>query len=109
MNYDSEILFVLNEAGPKGLSIRKIAMHVFNRCNGLFDAISLEDVHRYVASYLMKNSKAPDSIIERTNMRGVYRLNLNNASGQLKFDFKDYVPEDADCVKTEEDGSLSLF
>ncbi len=109
MNYDSEILFVLNEAGPKGLSIRKIAIHVFNKCNGFFDAVSLEDVHRYVASYLAKNCKMPGSVIERTDIRGVYRLNLNNTSGQLQFDFKDETPEENTYAKAEEDRSLSLF
>lgn len=109
MNYDSEILSVLNEAGRNGLSVRKIAMHVFNRCNGLFNVISIEDVHRYVAAYLTKNSKAADSIIERTDMRGVYRLNLNGTSGQLLFDFKDDVPDELDGIKAEEDRSLSLF
>ena len=109
MNYDREILFILNEAGPKGLSIRKITMHVFNKCNGLFDVISLEDVHRYVASYLIKNSKAAGSVIERTGIRGVYRLNLENTSNQLQFDFKDDVIGEKNCVKAEDDMSLSLF
>lgn len=42
MNYDSEILFVLTEAGEKGLSVKKIARHVFNNCNGLFDVVPLK-------------------------------------------------------------------
>ncbi len=109
MNYDSEILFILNEAGTKGLSIRKIAIHVFNKYNGFFNAVSLEDVHRYVASYLNKNSKAPDSIIERTDVRGVYRLNLNDTSGQLQFDFKNATSEENGIAKVEGDQSLSLF
>lgn len=109
MNYDSEILFVLNEAGSKGLSIRKIAMHVFNKCNGFFDVVTFEDVHRYVSSYLMKNSKSADSVIERTDVRGVYRLNLTNTSGQLQFDFRDDVPDGDYSSKVSEDRSLSLF
>lgn len=28
MNYDRDIIFVLGEAGPKGLSVKKIAKHV---------------------------------------------------------------------------------
>ena len=78
MNYDSEILFVLTEAGEKGLSVKKIARHVFNNCNGLFDVVPFEDVYHYVACYLKRNSKSNDSIIERTSIRGVYRLNQSN-------------------------------
>ena len=88
MNYDSEILFVLTEAGEKGLSVKKIARHVFNNCNGLFDVVPFEDVYHYVACYLKRNSKSNDSIIERTSIRGVYRLNQSNTSRQLFFDFK---------------------
>ncbi len=109
MNYDSEIVFVLREAGDKGLSVKKIARHVFNKCNGFFDTVSFDEVHRYVASYLMKNSKLADSIIERTDVRGVYRLSLSNTSRQLYFDFKNDEVDDGEMVKACEDKSLSLF
>lgn len=109
MNYDSEILYVLKEAGAKGLSIRKIARHVFNSRNGLFETVSLDDVHRYVAWYLIRNSKSADSFIERTDVRGVYRLNLSNASRQLQFDFKDEENEIGGEAVSCEDKSLSLF
>ena len=109
MNYDSEILYVLKEAGAKGLSIRKIARHVFNSRNSLFDVVSFDDVHRYVAGYLARSSKSEDSFIERTDVRGVYRLNLSNASRQLQFDFKDEDGEFRDAGVSYEDKSLSLF
>ncbi len=109
MNYDSEILYVLKEAGEKGLSIRKIARHVFNNRNSLFDIVSLDDVHRYVAWYLIRNNKSANSFIERTDVRGVYRLNRSNASRQLQFDFKDEENESMDEEISCEDKSLSLF
>lgn len=109
MNYDSEILYVLREAGAKGLSIRKITRHVFNNRNNLFDVVSLDDVHRYVAGYLARNSKPKGSFIERTDVRGVYRLNLSNASRQLQFDFKDEENESGDSETPCEEKSLSLF
>ncbi len=110
MNYDSEILFVLSEAGAKGLSIKKIARHVFNNNNSLFNVVSFEDIYRYVAGYLNRNSRYNDSIIERTEIRGVYRLNQSNTSRQLHFDFKsDDTEEQTNNVKTSEDKSLSLF
>lgn len=110
MNYDREILFVLNEAGMKGLSIQKIARHVFNNCNGFFNTVSFEEIRLYVASYLNRNSKLPDSQIERTDVRGVYRINLSSGvSRQLQFDFKDDDVCDKGDGKKDEDRSLSLF
>lgn len=109
MNYDHEILFVLTEAGEKGLSVKKIARHVFNNRNGLFDVVPFEDVYNHVAGYLKRNSKSNDSIIERTGVRGVYRLNQSNTSRQLCFDFKSEDMEMTDKDKTTEDNSLSLF
>lgn len=107
MNYDKEIIAVLMEAGPAGLKVQKIARHVFNSCNSLFNRVSYADVHAYVSQYLIKNSRNPDSIISRTEVRGVYRLNLcNQENQQLMLRFRD-TPQ-----KSEEkpvDNSLSLF
>lgn len=109
MNYDSEILYVLHEAGANGLSVQKITRHVFNNRNTLFDTISFEDVYRYVSAYLKRNSKNTNSIIEKTGTRGIYRINTSaKNTQQLMFDFKDNdVAENK--TKIEEDKSLSLF
>lgn len=110
MNYDREILFVLNEAGDKGLSVKKIARHVHNRCNSLFEEVQYEDVRRYVGDYLNRNSKLTGSIIERTEVRGVYRINMSSGdSRQLLFDFKDDIDEEEKKEDEVEDRSLSLF
>lgn len=110
MNYDREILSVLSEAGDKGLSVQKIARHVFNRCNGFFNTVCFDDVYRYVTAYLKRNSKQTESIIERTDVRGVYRLNMSSVdSCQLQFDFKDEEIIERPDEKHIEDGSLSLF
>lgn len=109
MNYDNEILFVLTEAGEKGLSIKKIARHVFNNCNDFFNVVTFEATYQYVVTFLKKNSKSSDSIIERTNVRGVYRLNQYNTSRQLYFDFNNENTEITNTEKTTEDKSLSLF
>lgn len=110
MNYDREILFVLNEAGEKGLSVKKIARHVFNSCNGFFDSVSFDEVHHYVASYLRRNSKQGDAVVERTEVRGVYRLCMSSGdSRQLLFDFRDDDDKkEVEDVDTE-DKSLTLF
>ena len=71
MNYDKEIWRVLTEAGMNGLSVQKIARHVFNASNNFFETVTFEEVHAYVQQYLLKNSKNPDSIIESTGVRGM--------------------------------------
>jgi len=108
LDYDRKILQFLTEAGEAGLSVQKLTRHVFNACNTFFETVSLEEVRRYVQSYLLRNSKNPDSIIQKTGTRGYYRLNPNNQeSRQLMLLFQDDEPEDD--PKPQEDLSLSLF
>ena len=108
MGYDSEIIKIMVEAGQKGLSVQKIAMHVYNACNSFFNVIDPDDVHQYVAQYLAKNSKRNDSFIQRTEKRGVYRLNPQSeetAQQMLQFGENEEVKE----KKNDQDLSLSLF
>ena len=65
MSYDRDIIFILNEAGPKGLSVKKIARHVYNHNNGFFNVVSFEDVYRYVSSYLIRTSKCLILLLRR--------------------------------------------
>ena len=106
-NYDREILKILKEVGEKGLSVTKISLHVHNACNTLFASVSYDEVHRYVAQFLLRNSKNPESIIEKTN-RGIYRLNLRSQeTQQLVLQFAE-EPQLREEMKTP-DLSLSLF
>lgn len=110
MNYDREIFLVLNEAGTKGLSVKKIARHIYNRCNGFFDEVQYEDIRRYVGDYLNRNCKLTGSIIERTEVRGVYRINMSSSdSRQLLLDFKEDYDVEEKKEDDVEDRSLSLF
>ena len=103
--YNNEILKVLAEAGNDGLSVKKIARHVHNAHNTLFSNVSFDEVYAYVGQYLKRNSKCADSIIERTDLRGVYRINLRNEhSQQLMLQFQDEYNEkessqEAMCLK----------
>ena len=88
MNLDQEILNVLIEAGAKGLKMEKIARHVYNSCNSIFNPLSYENVHAYVAQYLIKCSKNPKSIIEKGKGVGVYHVNYKSeAVVQLMLNF----------------------
>lgn len=108
MEYDKHILRILTEAGNNGLSVQKIARHVFNVSNTFFNIVYFEDVRKYVQSYLLRNSKSPDAIIESMASRGMYRLNMKSkVTQQLMLQFTD--KEEEVHVSKEEDSSLSLF
>ena len=111
MQYKREIIRVLTEAGEDGLSVPKIAYHVFNSCNSLFRTVSYNEIYRLVATYLVNNSKNRESVIARTDRRGVYRLNLESReTRQLMLQFVDEstANENGDNV-FEDDLSLPLF
>ena len=108
MNYDHEILRVLVEAGSEGLSVQKIARHVHYACNSFFNVIDFDELHRYVAHFLLRNSKNPESLIEKTD-RGVYHLNMKNTqTQQLMLEFRDTPLEEPTETPTK-DLSLGLF
>ncbi len=110
MNYEKEILTILQEAGDEGLSLSKIAKHVFNSQNSFFDTPNLENIHYCVSQYLIRNSKNPDSLIERCAKRGVYRLNQSSPDTlQLMLCFCDDEGETLSSNNSTEDKSLSLF
>ncbi len=113
MSLDKEIFRVLAEVGDEGLSIRKISIHVHNACNSFFDRRTYDDVHEYVTHFLIRNSRNPNSLIEKTGQRGCYRLNTNSyMTQQLMLQFADYDDHDqsaSDNTPIIEDKSLSLF
>ena len=109
MKYEKEILLFLAEAGNNGLSVKKIARHVYNASNNFFEELDFQEVHNAVQQYLTRNSKNRDSLIEKVGPRGIYRLNTNSPiSQQMMFDFFQ-EEEEEEQQKPTEDLSLSLF
>jgi len=108
LEYDSHILKFLTEAGSEGLSVAKISRHVFNASNTFFETVDFEEVHRYVASFVLRNSKSAESLLQKTE-RGIYRLNPHSAeTRQLMLQFGEEEEEPASAPHNE-DLSLSLF
>ena len=109
MNYEQEILFILEEAGSSGLSLRKIAHHVYNSVNGLFEVVTYEQVYRSIVSYIYAQTKHPDGTVKSTGSRGKYCLNIRSTRYiQTMLDFTDGVEEKPEPIKPV-DTSLSLF
>ena len=115
MTYDKQILQILTAVGEQGIGVQQLAKHVYNLNNTLFTQPDMQEVHGYVQQFLLRNSKSQQSLIERTERRGYYRLNTqNNADArQLMLSFSDYQAEADEEEKKEErptaDLSLSLF
>lgn len=111
MKYEQDVLKVLYEAGSDGLPIRKIARHVYNVNNSLFEEASYDDVYKAVLTIISKYKKNKNTAIESTGQRGHYRLNTSsNISRQLMLDFdKDADDMDTKQESTYTDLSLSLF
>lgn len=114
MNYETDIVNILLEAGSNGLSPRKIAHHVYNLHNGLFETADYDTVYKAVAAFVNKNRKGRYALLEPAGKYGFYRLShCQQAARQQMFDF-----DAADCYGEEQektsgssgvDLSLSLF
>lgn len=108
MDYERDIFSILKEAGSEGLAVQKIARHVFNAHNSFFGTLCFEDVYSYVRQYLYKNSRTSSSIIEKTGVRGFYRLNMSSGdTRQLMLSFEEEKEEET--PERIVDTSLSLF
>lgn len=109
MNYERQILQTLLEAGERGLSVRKIARHVFNMNNGLFEEVDYETIHIAVRQYLQRQSARTGAPVCRVS-HGIYRFNRQTSEGrQLLLAFKDKEDTDNSHKPVQEDQSLSLF
>ncbi len=75
-----------------------------------FVSPDFEEIRNYVQQYLLKNSKSNNSLIERTEQRGWYRLNTtgSNDAQQLMLQFRD-EQQPVEEVKPQKDLSLDLF
>lgn len=113
MTYDRQILQILTDVGERGIGVQQLAKHVYNLNCTLFSQPDLQEVHSYVQQYLLRNSKSSQSLIERTDRRGYYRLNTrNNADArQLMLEFREQkaAAEEPKDEKPQQDLSLSLF
>ena len=101
---------ILTEAGERGISVQNISRHVYNMNCTFFVSPDFEEIRNYVQQYLLKNSKSNNSLIERTEQRGWYRLNTtgSNDAQQLMLQFRD-EQQPVEEVKPQKDLSLDLF
>ena len=76
--YHDAVLDTLKEADPKvGMPLRHIVRHVYNMtCCDMFNESSLEEVKRSVSRIVHKELKSGRGLIEKSNKRGYYKINV---------------------------------
>ena len=115
MTYERQILEILTRVGEKGISVKLLAMHVYNLNTSLFASLDMDEVKNYVRNYVIRNTKSANSLLEKADRWGYYRLNTsNNADANtLMLNFKQYQEEseeeESDTEKQGQDLSLDLF
>lgn len=110
MNYEQDIIRILQEAGRCGLPVKKIARHVYNMNNGLFDSVPFEKVYQDVLAFINKNNKSKCPVLKKTGKWGYYSLsNSSKKVIQQTFNFDEGYPKgEEDDTPTVEDIDLSL-
>lgn len=105
MTYEKDIFKVLQEAGDGGLSVRKIARHVFNANNSFFQSTDKDEISQAVQRYLAYHSRSSNDTIEKVGY-GRYRLNLKSRKTKLKL--QEYFTEKDEEKKPGPAKELSL-
>ena len=89
MNYEDEILSMLNEVGDVGMPLRRIALNVFNMKNSFFEPLSQETVYQDVAEWLRDVSQQSGTPVIRAERRGWYRINPDSPRvKQMELEFQ---------------------
>lgn len=109
--YETDILRILTEAGPQGMPLRKLVLHVYNQNASLFGSPDYDEVYRHVCQFLRRHSQTPRSLVEHMDEWGRYRLNLSRSpqAQQLMLQFTEEQDEEPELPKREEIPSPSLF
>ncbi len=110
--YEQQILRILLDVGARGISVKKLAKHVYNHSCTLFSQPDFADVYRFVQNYVQRHSRSPQGLIEHAERWGCYRLNTRSQQGrQLMIDFQSEAAEPAaeESEPPAADLSLDLF
>jgi DNA repair protein RadC len=110
--YEQQILRILLDVGARGISVKKLAKHVYNHFCTFFYQPDLQEIHRFTQQYLLKQARQKKGIIEHAEKRGYYRLNTRNAAAirKLRQQFSPETEKEETQIDTPaEDRSLSLF
>lgn len=111
MNYEQEIRAILFEAGKEGLSVRKLARHIFNIHNGLFESTPYEEVYKSIQACIAKSNRSSKPFLKKAKRWGYYRLAEVPQDFQLPLQFNEQEEKDSNANKETPDANIlpSLF
>lgn len=73
--YKQQVLEILLDVGERGMSAALLSKHVYNLNCTFFFQPDVDEIRRWVWSYLQRNARSRHPLIERTGRHGFYRLN----------------------------------
>lgn len=73
--YKQQVLEILMDVGERGISAALLSKHVYNLNCTFFFQPDIDEIRRWVWSYLQRNARSRHPLIERTGRHGYYRLN----------------------------------
>lgn len=95
---EQQVVELLAKAGNKGMTCKKLAKHLYNANNSLFETASLANIYRDLQAYLNKKAKMRVPYIEKTEQWGYYRLNEENLKAH-----EGWLADDKDEVSPKEE------
>ena len=63
------------DVGGNGMSASLLSKHVYNLNTTLFFQPDVDEIRRWVWSYLQRNARSKNALVEHTGRHGFYRLN----------------------------------
>ena len=110
--YEEDLLRILSKVGERGISVRALAKHIYNKRTSLFSQPDPEAIHSFVQHYLLYHANKPKGNVVRVR-HGYYRLNTRIPYvKQLLIDFSNeekQKEEEPPAPPRQPDFSLSLF
>lgn len=111
--YKLQVLKILMDVGERGMSAALLSKHVYNLNCTLFYQPDVDEIHRWVWSWLQRNARSRHPLVERTGRHGYYRLSRRGIvfmrQQQLLLNSNEPEQDTAVAEKPEQDLSLGLF
>ena len=112
--YKQQVLKILFDVGERGMSAALLSKHVYNLNCTFFFQPDVDEIRRWVWSYLQRNARSRRPLIERTGRHGYYRLSKRGIAFVRKQQMSLYDANSEDenageAPKQEVDTSPGLF
>lgn len=91
--YKQQVLKILMDVGEGGMSASLLSKHVYNLNCTLFFQPDVDEIRRWVSSFLQRNSRSRHPLVEHTKRHGYYRLNKRGISYMRKMMLAQQEPD----------------